>query len=349
MLDRTENFTPLDAYLETWASGDGASVGAAETVAALAKSCITVSALVAKGPLAGETGKIVGNNADGDAQQALDVLANQIIVDGLCTAPIDRIISEEMEKPMEFTPEASLTVAIDPLDGSSNIDTNLSVGTIFSISAVSAGRLPKGIDQIAAGYVIYGPQTMLVLSMGDGTHIFTLDPGDACFKLTRAGIAIPPSTREFAINVSNFSHWDGQIKTYIGDCLDGERGRREGSFNMRWNASLVAECQRILSRGGIFLYPADGRKGYGEGRLRLLYEAGPIAFLIEQAGGRASSGRAPILELEPSHIHQRVPLIFGSAEEVERIESLYAELIPSGDPSPLFQYRGLFRNRSKPL
>jgi fructose-1,6-bisphosphatase I len=338
-----EKYSPLEAYLDAWTMGDPARRAIAETVAALAKSCITIAALVAKGPLAGEPGKVVGNNADGDAQQELDMLANQIIVDGLCAAPVDRIISEEMEKPMEFTPEASLTVAVDPLDGSSNIDTNLSLGTIFSITSVAARRLPRGADQVAAGYVIYGPQTMLVLSVGDGTHIFTLDPDSGVFKLTTAAVSIPTNTREFAINVSNFSHWDGQIKTYIGDCLDGEHGRRKDNFNMRWNASLVADCHRILSRGGIFLYPADGRKGYAEGRLRLLYEANPIAFLIEQAGARASSGRLPILELDPTHVHQRVPLIFGSVNEVERVESLYADLIPAGDPSPLFEYRGLFR------
>jgi fructose-1,6-bisphosphatase I len=200
--------------------------------------------------------------------------------------------------------------------------------------------LCTGTYQLAAGYVIYGPQTTLVLTVGEGTHIFTLSRKTGEYLRTEKNVRIPPRTREFAINVSNFRHWDSPVRAYIDDCLDGMTGVRGDNFNMRWIASLVADCHRILSRGGIYLYPADSRTGYAHGRLRLVYEANAIAFLVEQAGGRASTGLQRILEVEPTDIHQRVPFIFGSANEVRRVTTL------CGDPNPVGERSQLFENCS---
>jgi len=342
----------LTDYLDNWAGNFTDRSAIAETVRAIADGCIDIGEHVARADLNGHNAKIVGDNADGDAQTGLDVLANDILVDRLQQTQVGLIVSEEMDEPLLVSPHGELTVAFDPLDGSSNIDTNVSVGTIFSIfsNANSQIQFPKNLDSLfgdnqrAAGYVIYGPATMLVFSCGEGTHIFTLVPDTSQFRLTAADVHIPKHAREFAVNLSNYRHWDEHIRTYIDDCLDGEKGVRRENYNMRWIASLVAECHRILSRGGIFLYPGDRRTGYRDGRLRLLYEANPIAFLIEQAGGAASTGRERILDLEPSDIHQRVPFIFGSKNEVERVERYYAELHHTGLRSPLFEYRGLFRN-----
>ena len=243
-------------------------------------------------------------------------------------------------------------MAIDPLDGSSNIDTNVSVGTIFSILPLREGAdvppeahfFQPGTRQLAAGYIIYGPQTSMVLTVGAGTHIFTLDPTDRKYKLTSANLQIPADTREFAINASNYRHWDTGIRQYIDTCIEGAPGPRKKNFNTRWIGSMVAECHRILMRGGIYLYPGDSREGYAEGRLRLIYEGNPIAFLMEQAGGAASTGQTRILDLEPTAIHQRIPLIFGSAEEVATVEGYHGISEASADRSPLFAQRGLFRS-----
>jgi len=258
------------------------------------------------------------------------------------------VTSEELPEPLINNPNDSLIVALDPLDGSSNIDTNVSLGTIFSVLQGNGGTaltdiLLPGTQQRAAGYVIYGPQTALVMTLGVGTHIFTLDPKSGDYRLTTENVQITPTTKEFAINASNFRHWDEHVRGYVDDCLSGEGGPRAANFNMRWIASLVAECHRILSRGGVFLYPGDNREGYARGRLRLTYEANPIAWLIEQAGGAASTGTERILDIQPTDIHQRVPLIFGSRDEVARIDGYYANLHPLASRSPLFGQRGLFR------
>jgi fructose-1,6-bisphosphatase I len=246
----------------------------------------------------------------------------------------------------------SLLVAIDPLDGSSNIDTNASVGTIFSIlpapgdgsDALATAFLQPGERQLAAGYVIYGPQTALALTLGAGTQLFTFNRREREFRLTVEQLRVPPKTREFAINASNHRHWDEPIRIYIDDCLKGCDGPRGEDFNMRWIASMVAEAHRVLARGGIYMYPGDLRDGYEHGRLRLLYEASPIAWLMEQAGGAASSGTERILEIRPQALHQRVPLIFGSREEVERLDRYHRDPYPLGERSPLFGRRGLFRS-----
>jgi len=341
-------FQSLSEYLDGWAGDDAERRQAAGAVACIADAGRSVADLVARGPLAGALGAQAGaDNADGDAQKELDVRANDLLVDCLKKGPVGVIASEELAEPLVIDPQSKIVIAIDPLDGSSNIDTNVSVGTIFSVlegdAPGAASPLLPGTRQRAAGYVIYGPQTALVMTLGDGTHIFTLDPDSAEYKLTVENVRIPETTREFAINASNFRHWDEHIRAYVDDCLDGEEGPRATRFNMRWIASLVAECHRILSRGGVFLYPSDQRQGYGRGRLRLTYEANPIAWLIEQAGGAASTGHERILDIQPTDIHQRVPLIFGSKDEVARIDGYYADLHPLGSRSPLFGQRGLFR------
>ncbi len=267
------------------------------------------------------------------------------------------MVSEEMEDvyaiPAEY-PRGKYLLAFDPLDGSSNIDVNVSVGSIFSVL-----RAPEGVDrvrcaadflqpgtrQLCAGYAIYGPTTMLVLTLGRGVHAFTLDRGFGEFILTQPDMRVPDDTSEFAINASNERFWEPPVKRYVVECLAGRGGPREKDFNMRWIASLVAEVHRILVRGGLFMYPKDTKDPARSGRLRLLYEANPMAMIIEQAGGAASTGHGRILELVPTELHQRVPVILGSQAEVERIEHYHLEHEQGLDlpfTSPLFNERSLF-------
>lgn len=342
----------LNRFLERWAD-DEESLAVAETVRAFADVGQIISGLIRQGRLAGTLGAIVGESNDGDGQKELDRLANVQVVDALRKAPVAFIASEEMAEAVPTgKPDAPLVVAVDPLDGSSNIETNVSIGTIFSIlprqkdanCSANMHFFQKGSAQLAAGYVIYGPHTALVLTVGSGTHIFTLDPGDGQFKLTLENIQVPNATQEFAVNASNYRHWEPPVRTYIDDCLQGREGPRGKNFNTRWIGSMVAECHRILMRGGIYLYPGDSRVGYAEGRLRLIYEASPIAMLMREAGGLATAGYAPILDIAPDDIHQRVPLIFGSAEEVDVLEGYFARAEPVVQNSPLFGRRGLFRS-----
>ncbi len=341
----------LNRYLDDWAKTSDTRP-TAEVVRAIAGAGKVISGLIAQGQLAGPLGMIVGNNSDGDQQKELDCLANAQLIDTLKASPVAFIASEELGQPIATgKPDAPLCVAIDPLDGSSNIDTNVSVGTIFSIlprseeanGSANLHFFQPGSKQLGAGYIIYGPHTALVLTLGEGTHIFTLDPGDGQFKLTKANVQVPAQTREFAINASNYRHWDKVIRSYIDECLEGTEGHRGKDFNTRWIASMVAECHRILMRGGIFLYPGDDRLGYGKGRLRLIYEGNPVAFLMEQAGGSAITGKMRILDVVPSDIHQRVPLIFGSSEEVALLQGNHDTKRSTGHRSPLFSRRGLFR------
>jgi len=345
----------LNFYLENWTGESEIRRDISLTIEAIADACIEISALVARGPLAGELGAAKGDNEDGDTQKALDLIANDLIIEALHSAPVSCLVSEELKEPCPINKGARLFVATDPLDGSSNIDTNVSVGTIFSILPSGIDEdgkniddlcrlLQPGIAQLAAGYVIYGPLTAMVMTLGDGTLIFTLDPRSKKFRLTSKSIEVPPATNEFAINSSNSRQWDGHIKAYVDDCMEGEEGPHGKNYNMRWIASLVAECHRILSRGGIFLYPADIRKGYATGRLRLVYECNPIAFLIEQAGGAATTGIQRILEIQPQNIHERVPMIFGSKHEVELVTQYYADLNPYHERPQLFKNRTLLRN-----
>jgi len=339
----------LRQYLDAHAGTDPLRRAVIEVVAALAQASTEISDLIRSGALAGITGQAQGRNADGDVQKDLDLRADRIIRAALEPLPVAAIASEET---MEFEilyPAAPISIAVDPLDGSSNIDTNMSVGTIFSVLPtprdIRATFTQPGAAQLAAGFFVYGPQTSLVLTLGRGVDIFTLDRSANLFKLIRSAVQIPADTAEFAINASNQRHWEPPVQAFIEDCMAGASGERGKDFNMRWIGSLVAEAYRILTRGGIFLYPADAREGYGEGRLRLIYEANPMAFIMEQAGGEASTGRKRILDLVPGELHQRVPLIMGSRDKVRRLERLHMSPdIKSEKNAPLFAHRGLFRN-----
>jgi fructose-1,6-bisphosphatase I len=346
-----EQAASLETNLERWAGSDPARGGVAQTVIAITGAAAAIAALVAEGALSGALGAVRGLSAQGELQKELDIRANDLLIAALRTAPVAIVGSEEADEPVFLDRSAPLAVALDPLDGSSNIDTNSSIGTIFSIlplggagpGPTAPALLQPGTRQLAAGYVIYGPHTDLVLTLGAGTQIYTLDPRSRRYRLATAQAAIPPRTCEFAINASNRRHWDDAVRTYIDDCLKGADGPRGVDFNMRWTASLVAEAHRILARGGIYLYPSDSRRGYGQGRLRLVYEANPIGWIIEQSGGAASTGRERVLELKPSGLHQRTPFVFGSRDEVARLDRYHSDPYPSGERSPLFVHRGLFR------
>lgn len=318
-------------------------------------ACKRIANIVGKGALADVGGKTGTTNVQGEQQARLDVIANAIFLrtherGGTVAA----MVSEELEDvhlvPAQY-PRGRYLIAFDPLDGSSNIDVNVSVGSIFSVlpdpapdaDVGAAAFLQPGRQQVCAGYAIYGPTTMLVLSFGHGVHGFTLDREIGEFVLTHPDMRIPEATGEFAINASNSRFWEPAVTRYVDECLAGAGGPRGRDFNMRWVASLVAEAHRILMRGGVFLYPRDDRASARNGKLRLLYEASPIGFLVEQAGGRASTGDRPILDVEPTSIHQRTGLIFGSRFEVERIEGYHRDHNVRRYDAPLFGTRGLFR------
>ncbi len=286
-----------------------------------------------------------GTNAGGDGQKALDVIADEAFMAALRGSAVAHYASEEQDEILSFGPGA-LALAIDPLDGSSNIDVNVSIGTIFSIFPAAetpeASFLRKGAEQIAAGYIIFGPQCALVASFGEGLHEWLLDPETGRFERIGDPAPLAPETSEYAINASNYRHWLAPVRAFIDDLMAGADGPRGRNFNMRWIASLVAETHRILRRGGVFLYPADARKGYERGRLRHVYECAPIAFLIEQAGGAATDGADPILEIVPTGLHARTPFVFGTASKVARVAAYHD--LPEGETSALFSSRGLFRS-----
>lgn len=304
-----------------------------------------LSRVIARGAAGQQLGAQVGRNSDGDGQKALDVMADDAFAEAMRGTGIRYYVSEERDTVTELDATGTLALAIDPLDGSSNIDVNISIGTIFSIyrAADDAGAsfLRKTSEQVAAGYIIYGPQTSLVITFGDGTRLYTLDPDSRCFTLASRHLRIPDQSPEYAINASNYRHWPAPVRAYIDDCLAGEEGPHARNYNMRWIASLVAETHRILMRGGLFLYPADARPGYQRGRLRMVYECAPIAMLIEQAGGRATDGHTPILDQSAGDLHERAPLIFGSTEKVDRVIAYFD--LPPAETSALFGQRGLFR------
>ena len=289
-----------------------------------------------------------GENADGDGQKALDVIADAAFLAALPGSGVRFYASEEQEAALELDPEGGLALAIDPLDGSSNIAVNVSIGTIFAIwpaeASAEASFLRPGRELLGAGYVIYGPQCCLMVSFGGGVQKYLLDPETGRFHLVADRLELPAKSAEFAINASNYRHWQKPVRAYVDDCIAGAEGPRARNFNMRWIASLVAEAHRILTRGGVFLYPADGRKGYERGRLRLTYECAPIAFLVEQAGGQATDGIDAILDRIPGSLHERTPFVFGSAVNVARVSSYHD--LPEAETSALFGARGLFRSRS---
>jgi len=325
-------------------------------------ACKALARIVARGPLAELSGPKRGGeiNIQGEVQKPLDIISNDIFVRmNEWNGHLAGMASEEMEYPYQIPanyPRGKYLLLFDPLDGSSNIDNNVTVGSIFSIlrapddvgnsgrDVVEADFLQAGTTQVAAGYALYGPSAQLVLTVGDGVAIFTLDAELGEYVLTKNNVQIPHDTREFAINSSNARFWEPPVKRYVDECLAGKTGPRGEDFNMRWIASMVAEAHRILLRGGVFLYPRDNKDPNKPGRLRLLYEANPVGFLIEQAGGRASSGREPILAVTPTALHQRIGLIFGSKNEVERIERYHKEPLDTPSNEPLFAVRGLFRD-----
>ncbi|MGQ0671322.1 MAG: class 1 fructose-bisphosphatase [Hyphomicrobium sp.] len=339
----------LEACLAFWSDGEPLRLDIASTVLALAEACADISLLVARGALAGGIGAPTGRKSGVDPQKALDLIANERIAERLRSAPVAAIASEELIEPLTLKPGAPLLVAIDPIDGSSNIDANLSIGTIFSIlpgisrDGDTREFLQPGHRQLSAGFAVYGPCTTLALTVGQGTQVYTLDPDTRTFMLTEPDCIIPIATQEYSINGSNYRHWDEPMRTYADDCLRGRNGPRGKDFNMRWTATPVAEFQRILNRGGIFLYPGDMREGYELGRLRLVYEANPLALITEQASGAASNGRQRILELFPGTLHQHVPFIAGSRAEVDYVVRLLQEPHGAAERSPLFGRRGLFR------
>lgn len=343
----------LDAFLASHAGeANGLQAAVCETVRQLAQAARKIHSTISCGTLGTSLAGLNGRaNADGDYQRNLDIHANEVFLEAMRSAPVALYGSEESHSPLVLDGEAALAVAIDPLDGSSNIDTNVSIGTIFSILPVAGDVaqapertfLQPGSTQLAAGFFIYGPQLAFAFTCGSGTHIFVYSTRLGTFVQAHESRAIPPKTQEFAINASNYRHWDEAVRLYIDDCLKGSEGPRAREFNMRWIASLVAEAYRILIRGGVFLYPADARKGYSRGRLRLVYEANPIAMLIEQAGGAATDTVGRVLDLTPTDLHQRVPLVFGATKEVEHIARFHAEPSMIGDRAPLFAHRSLFR------
>jgi fructose-1,6-bisphosphatase I len=307
----------------------------------VARACKRISISVNKGALGDVLGSASSENVQGEVQKKLDIIANEVLIEANeWGGALAAMASEEMEAiyvvPNRY-PQGEYLLLFDPLDGSSNIDVNVSIGTIFSVLRKAEGHagvseldfLQPGQQQVAAGYCVYGPQTTLVLTVGDGVAMFTLDREQGSFVLTQEDVRIPEDTKEFAINMSNMRHWAPPMKRYIDECLAGKTGPRGKDFNMRWIASMVADVHRILTRGGVFMYPWDQREPDKPGKLRLMYEANPMGFLVEQAGGAATDTRERILGIEPTKLHQRVSVVLGSKNEVDRITAYHLEAQPA--------------------
>ncbi|WP_322992446.1 class 1 fructose-bisphosphatase [Limnohabitans sp.] len=303
----------------------------------VARACKSISHAVNKGALGGVLGSADSENVQGEVQKKLDIIANEVLLEANeWGGHLAAMASEEMDSiylvPNRY-PQGEYLLMFDPLDGSSNIDVNVSIGTIFSVlkkaddsqGVTEQDFLQPGKNQVAAGYCVYGPQTTLVLTVGDGVAMFTLDREQGSFVLTQENVQVPVDTKEFAINMSNMRHWDEPVRRYIDECLQGKEGPRGKDFNMRWIASMVADVHRILTRGGVFMYPWDKREPHKPGKLRLLYEANPMSWLIEQAGGAATNGKTRILDLQPGQLHERVSVILGSKNEVDRVTAYHAK------------------------
>jgi fructose-1,6-bisphosphatase I len=296
----------------------------------VARACKRISIAVGKGALGGVLGNAGTDNVQGEAQKKLDVLSNDILMEANeWGGHLAALASEEMDHPHmipEQYPKGGYLLLFDPLDGSSNIDVNISIGTIFSVLRLPPGTeaseesfLQAGVQQVAAGYTVYGPSTTLVLTIGRGVHSFTLDRELGSFVLTQRDLKIPEDTKEYSINASNQRFWEEPVQRYINELTAGKDGPRGKDFNMRWVGSMVADVHRILTRGGLFMYPMDSKSVDKGGKLRLMYEANPMAFIVEQAGGAATTGRERIMAIKPNKLHQRVPVILGSKNEVERV------------------------------
>ena len=303
----------------------------------VARACKRISFAVNKGELGDVMGTAGSENVQGEVQKKLDIIANETLIEANeWGGHLAAMASEEMEGiyvvPNRY-PQGEYLLMFDPLDGSSNIDINMSIGTIFSVlkkhdnhpGVHDSDFMQPGTEQVAAGYCIYGPQTTLVLTVGDGVSMFTLDREQGSFILIEENVKIPEDTKEFAINMSNMRHWDEPMKRYIDECLTGEDGPRGKNFNMRWVAAMVADVHRILCRGGVFMYPWDKREPHKAGKLRLMYEANPMSWLIEQAGGASTNCRQRIMEIQPTELHQRVAVVLGSKNEVERVTRYHLE------------------------
>lgn len=319
----------------------GADPSLVELLLAVAGGCEQISAAVRRGAVGGILGALESENVQGEVQKKLDVISNELLLEAC--APAARLVamgSEEMDGIYEVRkvgPQGGYLLLFDPLDGSSNIDVNVSIGTIFSVlpapvadaerEPTEADFLQPGRNQIAAGYVVYGPQTTLVLTLRTGVRAFTLDPVSGEWLEVNEAIAIPPETKEFSINASNMRHWAAPVRRYIEECLAGETGPRGKNFNMRWVASMVADVHRIMMRGGVFLYPWDAREPNRAGKLRLMYEANPMSLLVEQAGGAAFDGFGSTLDCQPVSLHQRVSVMLGSKAEVEYIAKLHSQAL----------------------
>jgi len=339
------NRTSLEDFLNSeQAHNPALNLALCHLLKQIALACMHIAETIEQGALTGSMGSLASENVQGEVQKALDVITNDLFIQHLWeSGHVAGLVSEEMPEPMPAanppSPSAENTqylVAFDPLDGSSNVNVNISVGTIFSIlpwqsphkAPQKSDYLQPGHQQVAAGYALYGSSTMLVITTGDGVNGFTLDRANKQFVLTHPKLQIPGETAEFAINASNQRFWEAPVQRYIEECIQGESGPRQQNFNMRWVASMVAEIHRILMRGGVFLYPIDSKIAAQGGKLRLLYEANPMSMIVEQAGGGASTGRQRILDLQPTNIHQRVPVILGSQEEVARIVDYHQGVPP---------------------
>ena len=321
-------------------------------------ACKYIATAVARGALNDDTAVEAQTNIQGERQKPLDVISNEIMLrECEWGGKLCGMVSEEMEEPYAIPhayPRGDYLLVFDPLDGSSNLDVNVTVGTIFSVLRAPAGTeqptaetfLQPGTSQVAAGFALYGPASMIVISLGAGVHGFTLDPEIGAYTLTHPDMRIPTETCEFAINASNERFWEPPVRHYVSECIQGKAGPREVDFNMRWVASAVADVFRILVRGGLFMYPRDMKDPSKPGRLRLMYEANPMAMIVEQAGGAASTGRERILDIVPRDVHERVPVILGSRSEVERVVA-YHQAYDNGEDlvfsTPLFKNRSLLR------
>jgi fructose-1,6-bisphosphatase I len=338
----------LNARLQSLKTGQRQQEALIDLFTVLADTAYNVSRIISAG---GELSDTIGvQNSDGDNQKALDVIADdEFLGAARASGVVAAYCSEEQDSAVVIEESAPLVVAIDPFDGSSNIDVNVSIGTIISVLPNPGGDLQQsamqvGKNQLAAAFFVYGPQTTLYLTTGNGTDLYRMDPATGVFLLVEEGIEIPAETSEYAINASNARQWFTPVQRYVSDLLLGDEGPRERNFNMRWIGSLVADAGRIFNRGGVFLYPGDRRPKYESGRLRLIYEANPVAFLTEQAGGAATDGVTKILEKVPAEIHERTALVFGSKTEVHWVGSYEAEVRQGLDLSPLFSNRNLFRS-----
>lgn len=344
---------PLGKLVSDWAAGDGTRAAVASTTVAIAEAALSLGRLLGAGESIGGARAprlpgSLGTSAAGDVQKMLNAEAQSLFVECLRNAPVTAVLSEESDRVIALQRGRPLVVALDPLDGSSNLSVNGPVGAIYSIRPSLCGGgadefLRAGHEQVAAGFVLFGPTTVLVTSVGTGTDVYVLRRDDETFVRVLRGVQLPLGTPAYSVNAANARHWTPEVRTYIADLQAGSEGLRGKDFDMRWHGALVIEAFRILRGGGIYLYPLDDRSAYRSGRIRLVYEAHPIAYLIEQAGGRATDGEVRILDKAAPQPHARTPLVFGSADKVERFEAYLKSLHADAERHPLFTTRGLFR------